>query len=363
MRRLWLGSLCTGVTAAAVGAAYFGHSSGNNNMGCSSNTPAAGSSSSSSGGGSSGGGPGDGGEPLIDGSMGPCTAQTHMTVATKISVNVAWPSTLAVAGDMGPLSISLLSNYDVDSAGHITGTTKTCQNQTPPITLAMSADQVLGIPAGSKVQIVIGPSTWGAPKMPTTNITGQIGGWNIGSSIKIDPAVALDGLLPSSMYADPKTAWPDDMTMTEPIPLTDTRADDGNLWGSGITAIPKSDNGFYTPQTALSMTAPHVDAIYVILRTELTLYGKSTSCTESSGAATITLLNNHVVGCHHADAAADAGFCDMSEYGYIDSNTTAYCAGKLNGSKCAEPVPGTYQAKQLNVDGGGTCDDVAAALP
>jgi hypothetical protein len=131
-------------------------------------------------------------------------------------------------------------------------------------------------------------------------------------------------------------------------------ADDDGDGHPGITGVPRSDSGFYVPYTAPSGGSP-TDQLYLAVRTEVSLYGTSTSCTESSGAATVNLLNNHVVGCDIAGSAgADAGGnpCNQQQYGFIDSNTTVY-----------QIAGGTYQTKQLATDGGGSCADVLAALP
>jgi hypothetical protein len=89
------------------------------------------------------------------------------------------------------------------------------------------------------------------------------------------------------------------------------------------------------------------DQVYLVLRTQLGLYGTSSSCTEQSGRAFVTDLNSRVVGC---DIANDGGVCTADQYGFIDSDSTQYVPGA-----------GTFDSKQLAT--GSTCSDLLVALP
>lgn len=326
---------------------------------CSSGTPneqqndAGGGSDVGAGGGDDGG--------TINGTGGPCSPQTQVTEALKLTLSVTWPGTLAVQQPSAPgsLFIWLLSSYSVDSQNKLSGKVRTCGNQTPPITLTMTGAASVGAPMGAtaQVQITIPTSVWNAPTMPTTAVTGTLGGWNIGSSFSVDPVVTLSGLKATSTWASPSTMWPASVSMGSVFPMGDITDDDGD-GKPGITATPSKAAPFYVPRTGLDpTTSPPTDKLYVALRTALSLNGKSTSCTEGAGTATVTLLNNHVIGCHIPDADGGAGTdCIDTQYDFIDSNTTAYVA-----------MGGTYASKQLMAgtgDGGApTCDDVLAALP
>jgi hypothetical protein len=358
----------TGGLAIAVGA-------------CSSNSPGSGGSSGSSSG--TGSGSGSGGAPVdasvVDGPGTPCPPMTHVTAVQKLTLDSSWGQTLGVAASSGPpgsnnVLIWLLSNYDIGADGKITGKVQTCQNQTAPLTLTAVGIAAVGAPAGMMAQVAISipPSTWNASSMPKSAITGQLGGWNIGSSLSIDPVVTLAGLNPASMYAKPDATWPMSVTqlMFTAACAPSSCPPPGGTWPAGcdvvdddcdgkagITAIPRSatttgaaDSSFYVPHTATSGGVP-TDKLYLALRTEISLYGTSSSCTEGSGTATVALLDNHVVGCHIPDPAApNNGECDASQYGYIDSNSISYMV-----------MSGTYATKQLpSVNA--TCADAIAAL-
>lgn len=299
---------------------------------------------------------------VINGGGGPCTLPAQRTTVAKLTLSSSWPATIADLTGTGDVSILLLMSYGVDSHGGITGRLKTCGNQTPPLTLSPFATSAVGAPDGSQVAITIPSSVWNAPTMPSTPFTGTLGGSNIGSSFGVDPVVTLSGLKPDSQWASASTAWPGPFVSTSQamsgpvIPASDITDDDGD-GKPGIAALPRGDMGFFVPRVALSMTAPQTDKLYVVLRTELSLYGTSTSCTDGAGTATVSLLNNHVIGCHIPDVDGGAGTdCDPGQYNFIDSNSTAY-----------QVMSGTYLSKQLTSgtgDGGAvTCDDARGAFP
>jgi hypothetical protein len=290
-----------------------------------------------------------GGEPVVDGPSSAmlCPTMTSATYATKIVLNVTWPGTQAVVkGTTGVVNIWLLSVYAIDSSNHVTGTTTTCGNTTPPITLTATADTLTGLPSGSQVQNAFPASSWDG--VPPTNITGTLGGYHLGASITIDPVVTLYGIAASSPLNSATAAWPASVTSIDST--TFTTADGGAVTGSalpGIIAVPNGQSPYVLPRTSLSTTAPSADQLQIVLRTALSLYGTSSDCNTQSGSAFVTQLNNHVVGCSLED---DGGICTSDEYQFIDENTTQYV-----------PADGTFTAKMIS--SGATCSDVLTTLP
>jgi hypothetical protein len=314
-----------------------------------------------------------------------CPAQTDEVVAAKVTLNVNWPATLANAGCVSPkcngaINIWLLSQYHINGNA-VTGSTTTCGNQTPPIPLTSLGSQSEGLPMGqtATVQVNFAADVWKqiAKNAPPAMATGTLGGWNVGSSLQIDPTTTAYGLKPTSMFAKPATAWP---CSQSDIPMADLADDDGDGF-PGITGTPAMGNGDYLPATNLMTSppfAPQADKLFLALRTELRLYGHSTSCTDSEGGAEALLLNNHVVGCHipQGMTCADSTCnCTAAQWNFIDSNTTVYVGEGVTipaamGSCQAgfEPanITGTFQSKILSnaADGGGIdCAAVLAALP
>jgi len=293
--------------------------------------------------------------PVQDGTGAACPPQTQETLATKISINVYWPASTAAAAvsKTSPKveNIWLLSTYNIGSNNKITGTTQTCRNVTPIIQLTSLGSQSEGLSTGTAdVQITFPDSSWDGT--PTTAITGTLGGWKTGASVTINPVVTLYGIAATSPLSDGSMKWPTSYTG---IATTDLTYADGGAYVQcqgepGILAIPSGPPQFYFPATAITLSppfAPKADQLDLVTRTQLSFYGTSSSCTEQSGQAFVTQLNNHVVGCRVEN---DGGPCTTAEFAFIDDNTTQYV-----------PLDGTFDAKTLAT--GATCADVIAALP
>jgi hypothetical protein len=261
----------------------------------------------------------------------------------------------------------------------ITGTVVTCKNEIPPIPLSALGAIAEGVDSGTAiVDVQITAPTWKAiannPRKAPAMTTGMLSGWNVGSTITIDPSTTVYGLSATSTFANASTPWP---CSESSLMMSDLSDDDGDM-KPGITDTAFNMNGWVFPATASAAGSQQADELYVATRTELSLMGTSTSCTESCGTATVQLLNNHIVGCHIVGTPAGT-LCPMSQYDYVDQNTTVflgrpYVSGGAvmypPGGACPTPVQlnpkitGQFHSKILASDGGtATCDDVLAAFP
>ena len=320
----------------------------------------------------SGGGdatPGTG--PTEPGTGMACTPNAHETVGTKITLNVTWPQTLANNGGKGVINIWLLAHYDINGTA-VTGTTETCRNDTPPIPLTSTGTLSEGLD-GSVPAVVLtafDPSVWKTinanPAKAPTPTSGTLGGWNVGASMQIDPTNSVYGLAATSTFAKDTTQWPgSEMALT-----TADLADDDMDGHPGITITPSQAMGYSLPATAALQTPPvFADKLYVTLRTELELYGTSSTCNDVSGTVNVKLLNNHIVGCELLGGAD----CSQAQWDFIDTNTTVYVGP---GVKIPSSVPaasfappriyGAFVAKIMSTDADGgsiSCDDVIKAFP
>jgi hypothetical protein len=320
----------------------------------------------------------DAGEATVEGAGAACTPQTHEVLGAKVSLDANWPATpgtvgcAAADGCKGSLNVWLLSRFDI--AGHTAnGTTTTCGNQTPTITLTSLGAQSEGVQTGTAtVSIQFPSSVWDAVAMnaskPPIAATGVLGGWNVGSSFKVNPTVAFFGLKGSSPLTSASATWPPSESA---IPATDI-SDDDNDGHPGITATPSSMEGNSLPATALSTSppyAPQADKLYVVLRTELSLYGLATGCKDISGTARVALFNDHVIGCH----VQGGDDCTQAQWDFVDQVSPVYVgAGVTIPASVQAPsfapagITGTFKAKVLSNDpngGGVDCAAVRAALP
>ncbi len=286
----------------------------------------------------------------------PCTDTFPLATSTLIKLNVSWPATQATNKGSGTYYLSLLTTYSIDASNKVTGTATPCGTQAPDVTLSDLGAMATGVPTGSEVRPIYPATSFaGAVSFP---ITGVVGGQNVGSSFEVDPNTSLTGIVSSSPLSDGTKAWP---PLTG-IPQSDWTYIDGGAFVPGV-GQPGLGGTFYNgatpfvlPRTALSLTAPQADHLATISRVELQLYGKASSCTDTTGTATITQLNNHIAGCIRVEGsgmpASDGGACADLEYQFIDSNTTQYTPGTA-----------TFETKKLMGGAAATCSDVLTALP
>jgi len=302
------------------------------------------------------GGPADAGNAVIDGPGAACTPTTEEWVGAFITLNSSWAEVEAANGGTGPIYLWTLAHYNI-SGSTITGTTLTCGTQTPPLVLNATGAIAVGATTTGTVQVLFEEPTktvWDKD-MRTAMTGGTLGGWNVGSSTTINLTTSVQGLAASSQYANPTTAWP---SMSSTIPASDI-VDDDNDGNPGITTYPLDDAtmGYYLPATGLGGGAPKANKLFIVSRTQLSLYGTSSSCTAASGTVTAPEYEIHVVGCQDVGSTTP---CMPSEWQFLDENVTVYsgAAGKKT------LITGTYMSQQLGLDGGTpTCDDVVAAFP
>jgi hypothetical protein len=250
-----------------------------------------------------------------------CAERTSFVLGAHITVGVSWPGTLGTAAGSGEFNLWNLYRVSVDG-DTVTTSISPCGSELPPLTFS-------ALVGGGQSLIEIPTGVWDIPDFPRFAGTGSIAGFEPGSAFSTTPAVSLVGLT----MADPAAQWPDSYT---DVTTTDPDAD-GN---PGITAIPASGDGFTSPP--VSIIGPRVDQLNIVSRTATLLDGTFSSCTELSGAATLALFDNHVVGCRTVDGDA----CNDAQTDFVDSNRTVYEVQE----------GGTFSARIL--DEGATCADV-----
>jgi hypothetical protein len=267
-----------------------------------------------------GGGVASGGQPATG-----CGVRSSVTLGVRMTVPVTWPATLGTTGGSGDFELTNIYRLTVDGTS-MTGTVSPCGSALPPFTFS-------GLIGGGNCRIEIPDGVWDTAGFPAFDSTATIAGWEPGSALTVpSDGVALVGLT----MADPTAAWPDSYTGVD-APDTDA---DGN---PGITAIPATGQGFASPP--VSIIGPRVDQVYLATRTGVELNGAFTSCTEIEGDVTLTLFDQHVVGCR----TVDGDTCNANQTDFVDVNRTIYTA-----------MPGTFKASILSE--GATCSD-ARAIP
>ncbi len=361
----WVGSACSsssggsGIVAEDDGGNPSGSSSGNpsgSSSGVTTSSSSGVTTSSSSGGTSSstssGGVVPDGG----------CPEQANVVLGVHITFPVTWPASTASATGTGNAEIWLLTNETATGAGDLvfTGQTLSCGTTLPDIDLnAVGAAAVCaaGQTCPSKVQIQILPATFDkiTRMFPTS---GSQTSWNPGGTLMTAPALGLLGLSATGTYQMASTAWPaycaNNCTPDGAFMASDITDDDGD-GHPGITANPTSNSTYTLPPTTVTLFTqpPLADQVYIVSRNQLSISGmRKTDCNQGTGTATITLFDNHVVGCHIASPAAA---CTSAQVSFLDQNRTIYGPNANNVASQSMPIMGTATIKQLPA--GSKCSD------
>jgi hypothetical protein len=146
--------------------------------------------------------------------------------------------------------------------------------------------------------------------------------------------------------------------------MTSEVSDDDVDFKPGVTATSTNDTSAiptytYPPTVATQTTTPpNADQIYLALRYSVALSAlRMTDCTHASGTATVTLFDNHVIGCHVYNPAA---VCMSPAVSFLDQNRPAYGPSSTVVASTANPITGTVTLQQLSPTA--MCSD-ARAVP
>jgi hypothetical protein len=253
-----------------------------------------------------------------------CEERANVVLAVHVTIPVTWPGTLGATAGNGDFNLWNLYRLSADGAT-LSGTVSPCGSTLPPLTLSF-------LVGGGNTLIEFPDEMWDSPSFPDFDSSMSVGGWEPGSTASLPANPTLVGLT----LADPSGTWPETGADVETI----DPEGDGN---PGITGIPATGSGFTPPP--VSIVGPGADRVHLVTRTAFSLEGTFTSCTDLSGAAQLTLFDNHVVGCR----TVEGDTCTPAQADFLDANRTIY-----------ETMPGSFTAKILDEDA--TCED-ARAIP
>ncbi len=223
------------------------------------------------------------------------------------------------------------------SGSTLTGTGQTCNIALPDIQLSSTIALILG---ATSVQIQIPPAVWA--QTTTFPMTATQTGWGPTGTFVTGATLSSYGFsLPAAMNAAPY-AWP----------ATSWTLPQGSVT-SPLVAAPLNGtvNGVkYTYPPVDGLATAKADQVDIVSRNEIALNGTWSSCSEQSGTASVSLFDNHVVGCHLSGGSTCTTGSTGSQAGFLDSNRTVYTVGMA-----------TFTAK--TVTGTATCADVLQTVP
>ncbi|HEX4445081.1 MAG TPA: hypothetical protein VH044_00030 [Polyangiaceae bacterium] len=271
----------------------------------------------------------DAGSPTCSG--GTCTTACNLsgTWAVKISVALAWPSSLALATGSGTLQVWAMLK-GTQSGNSIPATVGICGITLPDFPSSSIA--------GNELYGLMFPNTLfdHAPAfLPTVSTTITLGGTTPGSTWSVPTIAFLLGLTLTNPVTD---AWPS-------TPETVSQVDMDQDTKFGIT-VPYKSGGSYSFVPVNISKSVRADKAYLAARLAASFSATlSTGCTGVTGTATVTSFDTHIGGCEHSTG----GDCTTTESDFTDSNRPAYTAGAAT-------------LALVKVAAAATCADVRGAL-
>ena len=292
-----------------------------------------------------------------------CPSVTTQTLATSLTVNVGWPST--TTSNTGTGSISMLLLTPLTGSTSLTGTSRMCAMKVPDLVLNAIGGAATGTSSGTKVQLPVSNATWDQITR-TFAVAGTQAGLDPNDALNVSPWVSLFGLTSASGYGSDATAWPAACATGTCTPAGSFTAaslqDDDNDSFAGITVLPSTATGYTLPATS-TVFSQLADRLYIVFRTEVALTETRVSCTASSGTATVSLFDSHVVGCHvTAGSSSAAGPCSSDQVQFLDDTRTVYGFDSSSGDVISKAHPVVGTAATISLAAGATCAQARAAF-
>jgi hypothetical protein len=262
---------------------------------------------------------------------GVCGVQCNLTgtFALKLTVQVTWPSQPYVSSGSGTVySWSILKG--THSGNSFSGTVVECGKDAPDFKSSIISERY-------KVDYPNALFDHAPMYLPAGNAAVTLGSASPGASF----ALARTSLLMGASMADPVNgSWPSSASG-----LTQVDMDaDGK---AGVSAVYRNSGGDVYPPTSASLFGSKVSSPYIAARTVFSLSGTLTSCTQSSGNASVTHVDTRIFGCRISGGSQD---CSSGESSFLDGNQVVY-------------APGTATYSLVKIANAGTCADVRSALP
>lgn len=273
--------------------------------------------------------PANGGTPIC--TSGVCGTQCNLTgtFALKLTVAVTWPNQPYIKSGSGTAYVwSILKG--THSGNAFNGTVTECARNAPDFQSSILSDRY-------KVTFPNALFDHVPTYLPSGTAAVTLSNSSPGASF----ALARTSQLMGASMADPiNGAWPSAASGLTQVDM------DGDS-KAGMTGVYPNSGGDIYPPTTLSVFGNHADNVYLAARIVYSLNGTLTSCTQSSGSASVTHVDSRLFGCRHQGSTSD---CSGSESNFLDSNQVVYSAG-------------TASYSLVKIADAGTCADVRAALP
>ena len=271
--------------------------------------------------------PANGGTPVCNSGVCGTVCDLNGKFALKLTTPTTWSSTPYLKSGNGTFTHWALLTLS-QSGTSLSASIAICGHVIPDFASAV-VPETYGVTYAN--------AAYDGTLMPGTSGTATLGGLGPGSSFMF----ARSALLVGAQLADPVNGtWPSRAS------LANLTADGDKDMKYGVTGSYKSGGG-YTYVPANSLATARAMRGYIATRVRFQLNGTLTSCSQSSGGATVQNIDTHTLGCR---ISGDSRDCSDSEADFLDTRAPSF-----------QPQAASYQLVKIDDNLG--CSAVRAALP
>jgi hypothetical protein len=269
-----------------------------------------------------------GGAPICNAGVCGATCNLTGTFALKVTLQATWPNATYTAAGSGTFTF-WLRLQGTHNGNSLTGTLTDCGRDVPPFDArTVSETFKYGHPN----------SIFDMP-LPGVAATATLSSASPGAALTLPSSALLMG----TTMADPiNGAWP-----AQASGLAQVDTDGDGL--PGVRATYQNGGGYIHPRTGGTFGDPRADTAFTASRLVFSLNGSLTSCTQSSGPASVTHIDTRIFDCGLAGGGSTAD-CSASQASFLDVACVSYTLG-------------TAAYTLVKVADAATCVNVRAALP
>ncbi len=285
---------------------------------------------------------------------GGCSAVSSETLAIHVKLDVSWAASVGLDSSTGR-TIDLWYILALDYSGpSLSGSGKACGMTLPSIPL----EPTLG---NEQVDYSFADDTiWDKHTIFPFTVTGTQNGTSTGNSFSTAPAPAIAGIATTSTYASLTTTWPTPNAQSATLnsypqfTASDLSDDDGDQ-APGLTLSASNASPYSYMPTNVDYMSDFASSVDFVFREKFSLSGTRGSCGSATGTASVSVFEDHVVGCVDAAGSITKNCVNYTSVstagpGYVDLNRPEY-------------VPGSATFTAARVASTASCAAVRAATP
>ncbi len=271
--------------------------------------------------------PANGGTPVCQSGVCNTICSLTGTFALKVSLNDTWGNAAYIGSGSGTHQF-WLRLVGTHSGNSVTETMTECGRYVPDF----SSNKV-----SETFHFDLPNSVFDNNFLPSSSATVTLSNSSPGASLTMPSTAFLMG----TTMSNPVTAtWPSSASSLTQVDMDG----DGK---PGMTLDYLSSGSYSEPRTGGTLFDPRADKPYSATRLVFSLNGSLTSCTQSSGSATVSHIDTRIFGCKLSGSSSD---CNNSQGNFLDQNCVNYNLGSASYT-------------MVKVADGASCATVRSAVP